>query len=77
MSQSKKNLFEVSLKVERIDPDQIILSDAESEIVLPKRYLPKSFLAGHEVVLTIESAADRANKTAKSAKEILKEILNP
>lgn len=69
---SKTTIF----TLDRFEESTAVLIGEHSEILIPKKLIPKSVKEGDIVHLTISSDEAETLKRQKKAKELLNEILN-
>ena len=62
--------------IDRFENGSAVLIGEHSEIIVPKKLIPKSAKEGDIVHLTISSDEAETRRREKSAKELLNEILN-
>ena len=72
LDDSKTTIF----TIDRFENGSAVLIGEHTEIVVPKKLIPKSAHEGDIVHLTISSDEAETLKREKSAKELLNEILN-
>lgn len=72
---SKSDLSKAVLILDRLENDKAVLVAGKEEVILPKKYLPRSAAAGEAFCLTLETESGERKRREKAAKELINEIL--
>ena len=62
--------------IDRFEAGKVVLIGEHTEVIVPKKLIPKSAKEGDIVHLTISSDEAETRRREKTAKELLNEILN-
>ena len=72
-----EGILKYKVELDRFEGDKAVLfGEDNTEIILPKKLLPKEAAEGETLILTLTTEKAETAKREKTAKEILNEILN-
>lgn len=76
MAKSNTEPLTTSFVIDRFESDKVVLVDGKEELIIAKKYFPKSIKEGDVVCLTLVTSEHERNHREKRIKDLLNDILN-